>query len=337
MRTGRTGAVVNAHEIVTGDFTRDTEFQLPADRLRIALQAKLQERLSLFDAHDVAVAAMGDAIFSNMILFGAAWQQGLVPLSFDAISQAITLNGQAVDKNKRAFEIGRWAVLHPEDAARLSQSTVISLPKTLDEKITTRADHLTAYQGKRLAKRYRKRLDGISDAAIREAVALGYHKLLSYKDEYEVARLHLETEAKAREAFEGDLKISYHLAPPLLSKLGADGRPMKRKFGPGMQRGFRLLARFKALRGTPFDPFGYTEERRMERALIGQYERDLTEVLPKVSDTTRDAIIALAQLPLEIRGFGPVKAANEAKAAKRREELLALIRAGGTPLDAAAE
>jgi len=337
MSAGRTAAVVNSHEIITGDFTRDTEFALPTDRLSLALEARLQGRVDMFDASDLAKATMGDSIFSNMMIFGAAWQRGLVPLSYDAIMEAIDLNGAAVDRNKRAFDIGRWAVLHAEEAARIAAPKVIQLPKSLEDKIAFRADHLVKYQSKRLAKRYRKLVDGIADAAVKEAVAKGYHKLLAYKDEYEVARLHLATEAKAREQFDGDFTMKFHLAPPMLSKEGPDGRPIKKEYGPGMMRNFRLLARLKALRGTPLDPFGRTEERKMERALIKQYEADMKAVLPKLDDGTRDAIVALAALPLDIRGFGPVKQANEAKAAKRREELLSVIRAGGPQRAQAAE
>ncbi len=334
---GRTGAVVNSHEIITGDFTRDTEFALPSDRLALALEARMRDRVDMFDASDLAKATMGDSIFSNMMIFGAAWQRGLVPLSYDAIMAAIDLNGAAVDRNTRAFDIGRWAVLHAEDAARVAEPKVIQLPKSLEDKIAFRADHLVKYQSKRLAKRYRKLVDGIDDAAVKEAVAKGYHKLLAYKDEYEVARLHLETEAKAREQFDGDFTMKFHLAPPMLSKNGPDGRPVKKEYGPGMMRNFRLLAKLKGLRGTPLDVFGRTEERRMERALIKQYEADMKDVLPKLEDVTRDAIVALAALPLDIRGFGPVKQANEAKAAKRREELLSVIRAGGPVQAKAAE
>ncbi|WP_299200410.1 indolepyruvate ferredoxin oxidoreductase family protein [uncultured Tateyamaria sp.] len=334
---GRTGAVVNSHEIITGDFTRDTEFALPSDRLSLALEARLRDRVDMFDASDLAKATMGDSIFSNMMIFGAAWQRGLVPLTHDAIVAAIDLNGAAVERNKRAFDIGRWAVLHAEEAARIAEPKVIRLPKSLDEKIAFRADHLVKYQSKRLAKRYRKLVDGIDDVAIKEAVAKGYHKLLAYKDEYEVARLHLETEAKAREQFEGDFKMKFHLAPPMLSKDGPDGRPVKKEYGPGMMRNFRLLAKLKGLRGTPLDIFGRTEERKMERALIKQYEADIKAVLPKLDEGTRDAIVALAALPLDIRGFGPVKQANEVKAAKRREELLSVIRAGGPEQAKAAE
>ena len=336
-RTGRTGAVVNSHEIITGDFTRNTEFALPSDRLQLALEARMQDRLWMFDASDLAQATLGDSIFSNMMILGAAWQMGLVPLSYDAIVQAVQLNGAAVEKNQRAFEIGRWAVLHPDQAQRLLVPTVVQKPKTLEEKIAFRADHLVAYQGKRLAKRYRELVDGIGDARLKEAVAKGYHKVLAYKDEYEVARLHLATRAKVAEQFDGDVKMTFHLAPPMLTKEGPDGRPVKKEYSERMLTGFRWLARMKMLRGTPFDIFGRTEERRMERALIKQFEKDMAEVLPKLDDATRDAVVALAELPLQIRGFGPVKAANEAKAAKRREELLAAIRQGGAQMRKAAE
>ncbi|MBY6119332.1 indolepyruvate ferredoxin oxidoreductase family protein [Mameliella alba] len=336
-RTGQTGAVVNSHEIITGDFTRDTEFTLPTDQLRLALEARLQDRVAFFDASELARATLGDSIFSNMMILGAAWQQGLIPLGHDAIAEAVELNGAAVDKNLRAFEIGRWAVLYPQEARDLLTPKVVAKPKSLEEKIAFRADHLVEYQGKGLAKRYRKLVDPIEDKRLKEAVAKGYHKLLAYKDEYEVARLLLETRDKAAGTFGGDFKMTFHLAPPILSKTGADGRPVKKTFGEGMLRWFRLLARLKGLRGTPLDIFGRSEERRMERALIKQYEADMAEWLPKARAETMDALVALAELPLQIRGFGPVKAGNEAKAAKRREELLSVLRQGGSPLKEAAE
>jgi len=336
-QAGRTGAVVNSHQIITGDFTRDTEFQMPYDRLSLALEARLKEDLAMFDASELAKAALGDSIFSNMMVLGAAWQKGMLPLSLEALEDAIRLNGAAVERNLRAFEIGRWAVLYPAQAADVIKPRVIELPKTLDAKIAYRAEHLTAYQGKRLAKRYTKLLDQIPDDALREAVAKGYHKLLSYKDEYEVARLQLTSREKAQAEFEGDFKMSFHMAPPLISRIGADGRPIKREFGQWLEGPLRMLARLKRLRGTPLDVFGYTAERKMERALIKQYEADMAQVLPQLTVGTRDAVLALAELPLHIRGFGPVKQANEAKAAKRREELLSVIRAGGAQTAQAAE
>jgi len=337
MTTGESGAVVNSHEIITGDFTRDTEFSIPTDRLSLALEARLKENLSLFDASELARVTMGDSIYSNMMVFGGAWQRGLIPVSHEAIVQAIELNGAAVQQNLRAFDIGRWAVLHPEEAKGLLKPNVVELPKSLDEKIAYRADHLVAYQGKRLAKRYRKMLDGIEDKGLKEAVAQGYHKLLAYKDEYEVARLMLTNREKAAAEFDGDLKMTFHLAPPILGGKGPDGRPKKREFGEWMLGPLKLMARMKGLRGTPLDIFGYSAERKMERALIKQYERDMKEVLAKVTPETRDIAVGLALLPLQIRGFGPVKIENERKAAKRREELLASFRQGGPEMAKAAE
>ncbi len=335
--TGQTGAVVNSHEIITGDFTRNTEFHIPVDRLELALEARLKDGLALFDATELARAVMGDSIYSNMMVFGAAWQRGLLPVSHEAIMTAIELNGAAVERNKRAFEVGRWAVLHPEEVARIVTPTVTALPKTPEQSIAFRADHLVAYQGERLSRRYLKLVESIEDAQVRDAVARGYHKLLSYKDEYEVARLLLDSRDRAAAEFDGDIKMTFHLAPPILGGKGADGRPRKRQFGEWMLGPLKVLTKLKGLRGTPLDVFGYSAERRMERALIRQYEKDMKEVLPKLDDNTRDAISALARLPLDIRGFGPVLAANEAKAAKRREELLAVIRQGGTETRAAAE
>ena len=336
-KQGRTGAVVNNHEIITGDFTRNTEFTLPADRLSLALEARLQDKVMLFDASELARVTLGDSIFSNMMIFGAAWQKGLVPLSLDSIRQAVDLNGAAVDRNMRAFDIGRWAVEFPAEAAKMLAPKAAQAPKTMAEQIAFRADHLRVYQNDALAARYLKLVESITDPTLKLAVAKGYHKLLSYKDEYEVARLLLTSQEKAAAQFDGDFRMSFHLSPPILAKTGPDGRPMKRTFGPWMATPLRILTRFKALRGTAFDPFGRTSERKMERALIAQYEADMDKILPHVGDHTLEIAVALAELPLQIRGFGPVKHANEVKAAKRREELLAAFHAGGKGLARAAE
>lgn len=336
-RAGQTGAVVNNHETVTGDFTRDTAFRIPGERLELALEARLKEDVSLFDATALARAVMGDSIYSNMMVFGAAWQRGLLPVSHSAIEQAIELNGTAVERNKRAFDIGRWAVLHPQQVADILKPNVAELPKTLDQIIDFRANHLTDYQSARLAKKYRKMVDAFEDTDIREAVARGYHKLLSYKDEYEVARLLLTSREKATAEFDGDFQMTLHLAPPILGSKGPNGRPKKRPYGEWMLGPLKLLSKLKVLRATPLDIFSYSSERRMERALIKQYERDFKEITPLINAQTRDAVIALARLPLDIRGFGPVLKESEAKAAKRREELLSVIRSGGPDLRAAAE
>lgn len=337
MRPGRTSAVVNSHEMVTGSFTRAPDFAIPGRDLRLALSARLGGRLQMMDATAIARVGLGDTLFANMVVLGAAWQRGLIPLSRGAICGAIELNGASVPENLKAFELGRWASLQPEDAHAFGLGAAAQLPETLEEKIAHRAAHLALYQNERLARRYRVLVDGVADRALREAVALGYHKLLSYKDEYEVARLHVLTEAKARAAFAGDLRLRYHLAPPLLPGRDAAGRPRKRAFGPWIAWLFPALARIKVLRGTALDPFGYTTERRMERRLIRDYERDLARWLADPSSERHAALIALAELPLSIKGFGPVKARNAQAAAKRRAEIIAMLEAGGATVAQAAE
>ncbi|MGB1515177.1 MAG: indolepyruvate ferredoxin oxidoreductase family protein [Paracoccaceae bacterium] len=335
--TGRTGAVVNDHEIVTGDFTRDTEFKIPNDRLRLTLEARIKDKLALLDATKLAADLLGDSIYSNMVVFGAAWQMGFIPLSHNALYEAIALNGAKVEQNQRAFEVGRWAAEYPEDTQKLIASEVVALPEKGADKIAYRIDHLRAYQGNRLAKRYQKFLDKFENERLRDAVALGYHKLLTYKDEYEVARLHLTTVEKAKETFDNVDQIRFHLAPPMLGGMDANGRPKKREFGPWMLRSFALLSRLKALRGSPFDAFGYTAERRMERRLIKQFENDFISLAQKINQENMDLLVELALLPLSIRGFGPVKQANEEKAQKRRAEILEGLKHPKSPLQHAAE
>ncbi|APX88804.1 indolepyruvate ferredoxin oxidoreductase [Brevirhabdus pacifica] len=342
MTKDRTAAVVNSHEVMTGDFARNREFRIPFERLEMTLGARLGDGLSMFDATVLARALLGDSIYSNMLLLGAAWQRGLIPLSHAAITRAITLNGTAVEGNVEAFEYGRWCAVDPQGAAGLAadasgQAGPHPVRRSGEEAIAFRAGHLRDYQSARLARRYRALVARFDDPDLRDAVARGYHKLLSYKDEYEVARLHLDTGARLRREFDGDLKLRYHLAPPLLSRPGPDGRPRKRAFGSWMGTAFRLLAPFKRLRGTPFDPFGYSAERRMERQLIRQYEQDMDEVLSGLSPENRDAAIALAELPLSIRGFGPVKEEAARVAARRRDEILKAFRDPAAPMRAAAE
>ena len=324
----RTGAVVNSHEIMTGHFTRDTEFRIPTERLELALGARLRDKVEMLDATSLAKNTIGDTIYSNMIVFGAAWQNGLVPLSYDSIAEAIRLNGAAVEDNLKAFAIGRWAVAYSEDAMAFAASPADDAQASLDDRILYRFKHLVEYQNMRLAKQYTAFLDGIDNLVVKEAVALGYHKLLAYKDEYEVARLLLKTRQMVKSEFDGDFKVNFHLAPPLFSQIGADGRPRKREFGSWMEWPMRLLVKMKFIRGTPYDVFGWSEERKMERELIRQYEEDMKKVLPLLSDKTAEPIATLARLPLKIRGFGPVKMENAEKAAKRRRELLDNIQQG---------
>ncbi len=334
MTKGRTGAVVNDHEIVTGEFTRNRDFQIPADRLRLSLQARLGERTAFLDASTLALRSLGDSIYSNMLVLGAAWQQGLVPLSEAAILRAIALNGAKVAENQRAFQIGRWAMVQPDAAARLiAGPKVAALPV---DPVEYRAARLVDYQDQALAQRFRA-LVALAPRDLRDSVAAGYYKLLAYKDEYEVARLHLSTAEQVAREFEGEAKLSFHLAPPVLPGRDPDGRPLKREFGAWVLPLFRALAGMKRLRGTVLDPFGWLPERRAERAAIAEYEADMREVLPAVTPSTLGIARELAELPLTVRGYGPVKEASAETAARRRVDLLDAFRKGGTPLAQAAE
>ncbi|MDN5788427.1 DUF6537 domain-containing protein, partial [Pseudorhodobacter sp.] len=323
MTTGRTGGVINSHEIVTGEFTRNTEFRIPSDRLELSLQARLQDRVAFLDTSELARITLGDSIYSNMMVFGAAWQQGLIPLTLDAIEQAIQLNGAGPERNLRAFGIGRWAMVHPDQAQKLLHPT----PPEVIDPIAYRVAKLADYGDESLGKRFRALVDAAPEP-LRIPVAKGFYKLLAIKDEYEVARLHLSTMEKARQEFDGDLRPTFHLAPPLLPG-GKDalGRPKKRAFGAWIIPAFRLLARMKTLRGTAFDVFAYTAERKMERAMIPEYEADMAEVFALYRADKHTAAQELAELPLTILGYGPVKDKNAAKAAKRRAELMRALHA----------
>jgi indolepyruvate ferredoxin oxidoreductase len=328
MARGRTRAVVNAHEIPTGDFVRNRDFRLPTDRLGLALRARIgDEAIASLDATRLAERLLGDAIYANVVMLGAAWQAGLVPLSAEAILRAIEINGAGIEGNKRAFALGRWAVARPDEAAAsIAGEDATTEEETLERVVERRAAHLVRYQGKRLARRYRTRVEAAAriDPDLGLAVARNYHKLLAYKDEYEVARLHAETlERAVAERFEGVRAIRFHLAPPILGRRDAEGNPVKQEFGPWMLTAFRILARFRFLRGTPLDPFGRTEERHAERRLIADYEADLDRIIAGWRPERRAIALERASLPDGIRGFGHVKARAIAAAEERRAELMA--------------
>lgn len=339
MTRGRSSAVCNSHQIITGEFTKNAEFNLPVDRMSIALRARVgEEAVSMLDATRLAEKFLSDAIYSNVLMLGAAWQAGLIPLSLESLERAIELNGAGVEGNLLAMKFGRWAVAFPAEATEALNGEAKAAEAV--DSVEFRATHLRKYQNGRLAKRYLKRVSAAKavDAEFGEALSKGYHKLLTYKDEYEVARLHRETLEKAvEENFTEVSAIRFHMAPPLFAKKDKQGQPVKSEYGPWMMKAFSVLAALKPLRGTPLDIFGYSAERKMERALIAEYQETMTEVAKDISDDTRDLAIALAELPLDIRGFGHVKAEKAAAAAKKREELLAAFRAGGTPQAQAAE
>ena len=337
---GRTRAVCNAHEIITGEFTRNREFTLPTDRLTLALRARIGDAaLTMIDATRLAEKLLGDAIFANVLILGASWQAGLLPLGHDALTRAIEINGADVEGNKRAFALGRWTILNPAEAtAAIAAEAPVA--EDLDAVVARRSAHLERYQDAALARRYRDRVTAARalDPRFADAMARGYHKLLSCKDEYEVARLHAETLPAAVAARFTDVRaIRFHLAPPILARRDAAGHPVKSEFGPWMMWVLRGLAKLKGLRGTMWDPFGRTAERRAERAAIVEYEADMDLVAAGLTQATAPVAIELAELPLRVRGFGHVRQAAAELAAERRRELLAAFAAGGWPRVVAAE
>jgi indolepyruvate ferredoxin oxidoreductase len=316
-----TRVMLNTHEAATAHFVMDPLSVLPAAQLkRDVIAAAGAEHVDLVDATALATALLGDAIAANLFLLGYAWQKGTIPLSHAALMTAIELNGTAVAANRAAFAWGRSAAV---DVARVADAAGIVLaPKpapALDEIIAARASHLAAYQSRRYARRYTRlvaRVRAAEDHAfsggtvLTEAVARGLHKLMAYKDEYEVARLYTAPEFRrsVESQFEPGGKLSFHLAPPLFAKRDPrTGHLQKRRFGGWMMTAFRVLAPLRVLRGTALDPFGHTEERRVERSLIVDYETLVDDILRRLSPETLPISVELAELPDQIRGFGHVK------------------------------
>ncbi|ARP99686.1 indolepyruvate ferredoxin oxidoreductase family protein [Pseudorhodoplanes sinuspersici] len=310
-------AVVNTAEMPTGDVVRfrDASLAIPA-RLRAVEKLIGAEALRCLNANKAAETLLGNAVFANMMMLGFGWQCGLVPVSHAALMRAIELNGVSVEQNKAAFAWGRLACA---DAAffRQAMGGDEPAPETLDDVITRREVFLTAYQGAAYARKYRALVDDMRHAEaafgsdkVTDAVARSLFKLMAYKDEYEVARLHVETGFidRLRDEFEGDFKLTYHLAPPFMpSTQDSRGRPRKREFGRWMQIPFKILARLKFLRGTPFDIFGYSAERRMERDLIVWFEAIIAKLQSQLSSERLDKLAEIAELPQDIRGYGPIK------------------------------
>ena len=334
---GRTKAVVNSDQIVTGEFTRNTDFEIPNDQLIVSMEAKLKDGLSLLNSSKLATKLMGDTIYSNIIILGASWQKGLLPLSHEAISHAIKLNGAFVEQNLRAFEIGRWAALFPNDANKIVINSVVQMDPSLSDRIDFRSNHLEAFQGKSLSKKFTDMIETFENTEIKEAVAINYHKVLTYKDEYEIARLHLGTYKKVADKFENVKKIKFYLAPPIFSKEDKDGRAKKIEFGSYVIYLFKILAWLKWLRGTKFDIFSYFKDRQLERKLIEDYQDDLRFIKTIDFDKQKETILELLNLPSSIKGFGVVKRKNFQAASVQRKNLLIKLKASDEAVNHAAE
>jgi indolepyruvate ferredoxin oxidoreductase len=330
LRAGRSHVVLNSHSTPTAAFVKNADWVNPAADCVDAITATLQDPAALgcVDAEAIATQLLGDSIFTNPVMLGFAWQKGWIPLGQAAILRAMELNAVAVEKNQAAFQWGRLAAHDPAALARALAPTqavqFIRPPRPaagdLEALIESRAEFLTRYQNAAYAGRYRALVQRVQQAeaaaepgnkqALSLAVARYLFKLMAYKDEYEVARLHSDAGFKQHIAamFEGDYQLNYHLAPPLLAQTNAKGELQKQRFGSWMAWGFNLLAPLKFVRGSAFDPFGRSAERRHERAVLAHYVATLELALPRLNAATLPDVIAFATLPEQIRGFGHVKA-----------------------------
>ena len=345
MHPESTRVIVNTHEQITGQFARNPDLEFPTDSIvgRIRSAAGVGN-VQLLDATRIATRLLGDAIASNLFLLGFAYQQGLVPVSGAAIERAIELNGIAVEMNREAFRWGRRATRDLQAVERLAlqgdEGLEPAAPQALDELVERRAADLTAYQNAAWASRYRTLVERVREAertlgtgkALGGAVARYAHKLMAYKDEYEVARLYTDGAFRERlaAAFEGDLRLNFHLAPPLLARRDpVTGEPRKRAYGPWLWRVLGFVAKMRFLRGTPFDPFGRTAERRMERRLIEEYFETVEELLAGLRPENVALAVEIASIPELVRGYGHVKQRHVAEAEAEKAALLERWRAGG--------
>jgi indolepyruvate ferredoxin oxidoreductase len=357
VKHGATAMVVNTAEFMPGEFTRNADFSLPSERLKRTIVADAgADKTHFINASGIASALFGQSIGANMFMVGYAYQLGAIPLSAAAIEQAIALNGEAVAMNRAAFHWGRRAVVDRAAVENLAKpATAIAsdarrLSETFEETVERRVKFLTAYQNAAYAARYRALVGKVKAAEaartpgqceLTEAVARYLFKLMAYKDEYEVARLYTDGAflKQVETEFDGDnLRFEFHLAPPLLARRDkTTGLPRKMSFGPWILPAFRLLAKLKGLRGTPFDPFGRSLERRTERKLIGDYEAMLDEVLARLTPDNHPIAVGLATIPEKIRGFGHVKQQHLTAAKADEAALLEQFRSGAPVLLKAAE
>jgi len=342
MQQGRTYVALNTHGTPTAAFVKNADWQFPGANCEAAVRASVGDALvGAFDAEQVAVQLLGDSIYTNPLLLGYAWQRGRVPLGHAALMRAMELNGVQIDNNKAAFEWGRRCAhdLAAVQALFKAQQVIQFVRKPgLDEMLKTRVDFLTGYQDAAYAAQYRAFVEQVRTAetplgggtALTEAVARYLFKLMAYKDEYEVARLHTDPAFTAKIAgmFEGDYKLVHHLAPPGIAKTNARGELVKQPFGPWIRTAFGVLAKLKGLRGGALDVFGRSEERRMERALITEYRSSIEEVLQTLNAGNRALAAEIARVPEDIRGYGHVKARHLATARPKWEALMKRWRAG---------
>ncbi|MCH2549079.1 MAG: indolepyruvate ferredoxin oxidoreductase family protein [Alphaproteobacteria bacterium] len=345
MEPGITQVVINSHETITGDFTRNPDMDLMGTEMVKIIDVAVGDKGSNhYEASRLATALLGDSIATNLFMLGIAYQKGLIPISSKALEEAIELNAVSVELNKKAFFWGRKMVIDPDLVQRAAEpSTPLRLKKpdiseNLEEIISRRIKFLTAYQNEDYADRYLELVRKVQNIEgqktkgrddLTKAVAKYFFKILAYKDEYEVARLYTNGEFRKniKDQFEGNYKLQFHLAPPLFSERDPNtGHQIKKEFGSGTLFMFYILSRLKFLRGTKFDPFGYTSERKLERKLVKKYESNIKEILSQLTHENHELAVAIAKIPEHIRGYGHVKHDNYKKAIIEEEAMIRAFR-----------
>lgn len=370
IRADRSQVVLNTYEAMPGTFTRNTDMQFPSNEIVRAVKTALSGRdPEQIEATELATILLGDSIATNTFMLGYAWQKGWVPVTLESLMRAIELNGAAIKMNVSAFNWGRLAAHNPAavrkaagEKSKPEAAEFITTPGSLatsaafegfgalsgnlDEAVALRAKFLTEYQDEAYARRYVDFVNKVRDAEkaklgsdrLASAVARYAFKLMAYKDEYEVARLYTtgDFEKRVKETFDGDFKIQFNLAPPLLAKKDSNGHLVKAEYGPWVFKAFKVLAWARRFRGSWLDVFGRTDERKMERQLIADYFKHIEQALSGLNADTLQTAVELAEVPEQIRGYGHVKEAHVDKALKRRDELLAKLTTSATAVAKAA-
>jgi indolepyruvate ferredoxin oxidoreductase len=349
VRHGRTRVLANLHEMPVAEFLHNPDADLKVASLLEKLRFVAgKEQVETFDAQTLAERFLGDTVTANVLALGYAWQRALVPVGEEAIRRAIELNAVSVQANLLAFALGRMAAAAPEALAALHEAPADAAHESLDALMARGVAHLRAYQNAAWAGRFESCMQRVRQAEralsggdpelpLTRNAARSLLKLMSYKDEYEVARLYTNGEflRELQDQFEGELRLEFYMAPPVLTRSRGGKAPAKIRLGGWMMPAMKWLAHGKRLRGTRFDPFGRSAERLMERAMISQFEQRLGELLPDLDTGNQQLAAQIAAIPLDIRGYGHVKLANASIAKAREAELMHRWRPDRYPLPTA--